>query len=63
MIMCPMYIIDCAPGYEQYKWNSSQGGCNPYPCSNTAPCISCKDPSNCAGGPFIAVDPIPIPSP
>ena len=58
MIMCPMYIVDCAPGYQQYRWDPSMGGCNPYPCTNTAPCIPCKDPTKC--GVNIAVDPIPI---
>jgi hypothetical protein len=54
-----MYIVDCAPGYEQYKWNPSMGGCNPYPCTNTAPCIPCKNQTRCGGFRIPEVDPIP----
>ena len=42
-----MYKVNCEPGYEQYRWDPSMGGCNPYPCIYAAPCVPCKDPTNC----------------
>jgi len=63
MVACPMIYLMCQPGEEHFKWDPSMGGCNPYPCSNLAPCFPCKNLSNCEGGPLIAVDPIPIPPP
>ena len=36
------------------------GGCNPYPCSNTAPCIPCINPDNCEGGKPVQLYPTPL---
>lgn len=35
------------------------GGCPP-PCEHLAPCVPCKDPLNCQGGPLVIIDPIQI---